>query len=407
MTKKLKILHTVEFYNPSVGGAQEVVKQLSEHLVMLGHDVTVATTRLPNRKGKVINGVKIAEFDVGGNAVRGYTGEDIKKYQDFLIKGGFDVIMNYAAQEWTADLAFEVLEKITAKKVFVPCGYSGLYDPHYEQYFATLPSVLRKYDHCVYLSDDYRDINFARANKIRNGVLIENGADEREFQVIPKVNKSKFLAKYGIPASNQIILCVSNHTGLKGHKEAIKSFNKAKISHTSLVFIGDVNLSGGCYKQCLRSSKIARIASIFHHNGKSIHILHLSRQETINFYAISDIFLFLSNIECSPLVLFESSASGVPFIASRCGNAEEIAKWTKAGIIAKSAQTPNGYTTTDMKSAVAAIEKVLADPKALALLGRNGRANWERRFTWAKLAQRYESLYNSRESATKTHRLPR
>ena len=42
----MKILHTVEFYHPSVGGMQEVVKQLSERLVRLGHNVTVATSQL-------------------------------------------------------------------------------------------------------------------------------------------------------------------------------------------------------------------------------------------------------------------------------------------------------------------------------------------------------------------------
>lgn len=36
----MKILHTVEFYEPSVGGAQEVIKQISLQLVKRGHEVT-------------------------------------------------------------------------------------------------------------------------------------------------------------------------------------------------------------------------------------------------------------------------------------------------------------------------------------------------------------------------------
>ena len=67
----MKILHTVEFYEPFKGGAQEVVKQLSERMVAMGHDVTVATTKLKERKSKNINGVKIEEFDISGNEVRG------------------------------------------------------------------------------------------------------------------------------------------------------------------------------------------------------------------------------------------------------------------------------------------------------------------------------------------------
>jgi hypothetical protein len=71
----MKILHTVEFYHPSIGGTQEVVKQISERLVKSGHDVTIATTRLPERNARDLNGVRIEEFDVSGNAVRGLSGE--------------------------------------------------------------------------------------------------------------------------------------------------------------------------------------------------------------------------------------------------------------------------------------------------------------------------------------------
>ena len=71
----MKILHTVEYYQPSVGGAQEVVRQISERLVQRGHEVKVATTVHPGRSAKIINGVRIAEFDIKGNSVHaGRTG---------------------------------------------------------------------------------------------------------------------------------------------------------------------------------------------------------------------------------------------------------------------------------------------------------------------------------------------
>jgi len=63
----MKILHTVESYLPSRHGMQEVVTQLSEKLVLMGHDVTVATSYDENRKSNIINGVKIADFNIKGN----------------------------------------------------------------------------------------------------------------------------------------------------------------------------------------------------------------------------------------------------------------------------------------------------------------------------------------------------
>lgn len=391
--KVLKILHTVEFYYPSVGGAQEVVKQLSEHLAMLGHDVTVATTKLSDRKTKVINGVKVVEFEVSGNEVRGFTGKDIIKYQEYLVNQKFDVVMNYAAQEWAADLAFPVLDKIKGKKIFVPCGYSGLYDPAYKAYFEKLPEILKNYDKAVYLSNDYRDINFAKKNNLKNSIVIPNGADEREFGVIPAVNKSEFIKKYGIPIDNQILLCVGNHTGQKGHSEAIKAFRRMGVKNISLVIIGGQDYNKGCYGSCTRSSQITNLVNIFSRSNKTIHILQLNREDTLKFYAISNLFLFLSNIECSPLVLFESAAAGKPFIASSCGNAAEIAKWTKSGVITKAQQKANGYTTTDIGEAALSIENMLMDKNVCDTLGECGRHNWEKKFTWKVIANEYLRVY--------------
>ena len=138
----MRILHTVEFYSPSEGGAQEVVRQLSERMVNMGHEVTIATTKLPERKQKTLNGVKIVEFDIHGNQVVGIKGET-ERYKRFLLDGRFDVMMNYAAQQWATDLVFEIIDEISAKKIIVPCGYSSLNNPDFKDYFVKLPSILK------------------------------------------------------------------------------------------------------------------------------------------------------------------------------------------------------------------------------------------------------------------------
>src|SRR5437868_4472631 len=107
----VKILHAVESYYPSVSGSPEVVRHLSERMVKMGHDVTVAARKMPERKSLTHNGVKIVEFDIksgsgfGMSSVHGLKG-DTKKYQDFLRSGDFDIVMTYAAQQWTTDLMF-------------------------------------------------------------------------------------------------------------------------------------------------------------------------------------------------------------------------------------------------------------------------------------------------------------
>ena len=302
--------------------------------------------------------------------------------------------MNYAAQQWATDLMFGVLDKVNAKKILVPCGFSGLYDPSYKNYFSKLPSLLKKYHATVYLSNDYRDIDFARKNNIKNLQIIPNGADEREFGSTSQQKTVDFRKKYKIRLDELLILNVSNHTGVKGHKEAIQAFQRAKIKNATLMFIGDINHHAGCYKNCKKSEWINnKVISLISKSNKKIIIKKLKREDTITAFFACDFFLFLSNLECSPLVLFEAIAAGKPFISSGCGNSSEIAKWTEAGIIINSKQDKRGFTQIDNNSASMAIEK-LANNKMLRLkLGRQGKKAWKQKFSWEKISKQYEILY--------------
>ena len=139
----MKILHTTEFYAPAVGGMQEVVRQLSERLARSGHEVTVATTFLPERNGTVLAGVNLASFRIRGNWATGCTGET-ERYREFLLRSDFDIVTNFAAQQWTTDLALDILAQIRAKKVFVPTGFSKLDVPRYHEYYRLMPGWMNQ-----------------------------------------------------------------------------------------------------------------------------------------------------------------------------------------------------------------------------------------------------------------------
>ena len=130
----MKILICSDSYYPSVGGIQIVLQQIAERLVKRGHQITVATSKLKERESTSINGVAIEEFDVSGNYNRGMTGE-IQKYCDYVFLENYDVLLMKAAQSWTFDALMNNLEKIKKRKVFIPCGFSGLYYPYYKSYY--------------------------------------------------------------------------------------------------------------------------------------------------------------------------------------------------------------------------------------------------------------------------------
>ena len=76
-----RILFGRQFYAPSVGGIQEVIRQLAEQFVARRHQVTVATSKLTARDVETLNGVGIKEFNVSGNLVGGMAGE-IEQYRE-------------------------------------------------------------------------------------------------------------------------------------------------------------------------------------------------------------------------------------------------------------------------------------------------------------------------------------
>lgn len=372
----MRILHTVQLYHPKVGGSEEVVKQISERLAARGHEVTVATAAEPTRKSAVINGVHIEEFNVSGSEVRGIIGNP-KPYADFLTSGRFDVIMNYAAQIWSTDLALPILDSIQAAKVIVPCGYSGLRDPDFKSYFQAMPEYLKKYDAAIYLSNHYQDKLFADRHKLKNSIVIPNGADEQEFTASPL----GFRRRYGIK-TKYLLICVANHYNLKGHQMIIEAFNKLGRTDVTLAIIGNPVADGWrkwrieCYKQC-------RAASL---KNRRIKILtDVPRPWVVSAYQEADLFVFGSMVECSPLVIFESMAAGLPFISTEVGDVKERAAFGQ--LVASGAEMTQQINTW------------LNNPERRATIGQAAQAEWRAHYSWDKIADQYETLYQRLVSA--------
>jgi glycosyltransferase involved in cell wall biosynthesis len=387
----MKILHTVEWYYPSLGGAQEVVRQLSERLVKRGHEVTVATTKMAERTSNSINGVHIEEFDIAGNTVRGITGE-VERYQQFLVESDYDIILTYAAQQWTADLFFPLIREIRGKKVFVPCGFSGLFSPEYASYFESMKTWIQRYDTTVFLSNDYQDITFFREHGGENALIIPNGADEEEFL---KPSSIDIRAVLHIPADHILVLHVGSHTGQKGHREALEIFRRAKIRNAAFLMVANP-IGIGCTLRCRMTGLLFRLNPLERLRHRQMIITPLPREMTVAAYKTADLFLFPSNIECSPIVLFECMASKTPFLVTDVGNSKEIIEWScGSGVLLPTTKDQNGFSTADIQGSVKMLEALAADREERARMQDDGYRAWSERFTWEKVTDAYEKLYSS------------
>jgi glycosyltransferase involved in cell wall biosynthesis len=386
----MKIYHCVESYYPAVGGMQEVVKQLSERLVKLGHEVIVLTRYHKNRTFSELNGVKIKTFNIEGNPID-INSLEAQDYVDYLLKIEGDVVTFFAAQQWATNLALPILKQIKAKKVSVPTGYSGLYWPEFKDYFEKMKIYIQDYDMNVYLSNDYRDINYARENKVDSSkiIIIPNGAAADEFLQETNINIKKEL---GIPDNDFLLLLVGSYTGWKGHREAIEIFLKSKLKNATLLMIG--NNYEYFKRQYVKHPFFGLRVFLNKLIGrKNIIFTFLKRDQTVAAYKQANLFLFPSNVECSPIVLFECAASKLPFLSTDVGNSIEIASWTKGGEIMPTIKDDKGFSHADINASAKVLNELYDNHSKRKTMAEESFKIWQDKYSWEVIAKDYETMY--------------
>ncbi len=421
----MKILHCVEYYEPSRGGAQEVVRQISERLAGRGHEVTVATSSLPERCFFFLNGVRICPFDVSGNAVEGLVGR-VREYREFLMGHQADAIMFYAAQQWTLDAALPVLAKIQAKKFLAPCGFSNLRNLRWKRYFEELRSVIGLFDGLIFHSNTYQDHAFARECGCLRKWVIPNGCGGDEFQGA----RAGFRRRFGISSKDRLIITIGSHTGAKGHSELLNAFELLRTDGVTLAIIGNTipsptvnspalrtvagelvrkvvrlfrrgglalvvnrvrGRSGGCLASCRKAARrIERRSG----GRKPVLILDVDREAVVAALHEADLFVLPSNVECSPLVLFEAMAARTAFLSTECGNAREVVEWSGGGRIVPTRVRRDGWVECAPDVLAGEIERLLTDQVQTRKLGAAGRRAWENSFTWERIVELYERAYS-------------
>jgi glycosyltransferase involved in cell wall biosynthesis len=397
-------------------------------MVQAGHDVTVATSSLAGRESNTYCKVTIQSFAVAGNLVNGMTGE-VDAYRRFLIESDFDVLFVYAAQQWTFDALWEVLADLPMRKVVVPCGYSGLLNPAYQRYFEKLPAILEQFDAIVYHAKNYRDYEFGQRNGLEDrAVVIPNGADDQEFSVEPDLN---FRHRMGIPENALMLLTVGSLNGAKGHLEITQAFEQLDLQGRSAVLLLNGNQMPRQPGGSTVGERISKIVSYIRTNSpiriaktaarvllsvmgfrfgyfaylercvgringrqdRKVILCDLERRDLVQAYLAADMFVFASNIEYSPLVLYEACAAGLPFLSVSAGNAAEIAAWTGGGETIAVAPDNDGMVKVSPTEFAAAIGRLLADQSRRLALGESGRKAWQTRFNWEVLSREYLQLF--------------
>lgn len=392
----MKLLFCCEHYHPSVGGVQEVMRQVATRLAAAGDEVWVATSDHARRpREAVIEGVRVVSFPVKGNAVRGMRGP-LEGYQSLLCNGGFDAVLVKAAQQWTFDAAVPVLDRVPGRKVFIPCGFSALRSPEYAGYYARMPRWLGLFDALIFYSRDGQDLRFARDFPVGPGYLVSNGVDEREFRAGGPAGMRRRL---GVPEGHHLLLTIGTRIPAKGHWELLRAFRRARLGRPCTLVI-NANVPGGSpreralshVKSALRGFVplgLLGTAVQLIQPAKSVRVVDLVRPDLVALLREADLFVLASRSEYAPLVLYEAVAAGTPFLSTDVGNAREIAENTGAGVVLGAGAVGRG----SVAGLARGMEELLGDEPLRTRMRDAGRAAFgSGRFDWRSIAVRYRAI---------------
>ncbi len=387
----MHILMTLETYDRRGGGVFEVVRQIAHQFVAQGHRVSIASSGATGHTERD-GAIEVRHFNVKGNAASGYHG-DLGAYVDFLQNFQCDVILSYAVQQAFSDLALRALAyRDDVVKIIVPCGYSGLYWPDFKKFFRNLHYSLRRFDRQILHTATYRDALYAQQHNLTNTVVIPNGFDASEMmQPITDAQALAVLQKYNIDPKRIRYLCVANFTGVKGHFELIACYAASLLSRATLLVVGNEDLKGNRNRYEAFTSWLRRITRGY----IDVRILEIPREDTVVLYRTSHSFVFFSNMEYSPIVLYEAAAAGLSAITTPAGNSEEILQRTQGGTIVPSWKTKHGFVVVKPWSAVLAFWRLhranRARNKPLVNAPRMDLMN----YSWQEIAKQYLQLFET------------
>ncbi len=147
----------------------------------------------------------------------------------------------------------------------------------------------------------------------------------------------------------------------------------------NFVFIGD-HKSSEIYFWYLKLLK--KITEFFWRNKKIYFYEKLSRDEIVSAFFKFDLFIFTSRIECSPLVLYEASAAGLPFFSLDVGNAKEISKWMNSGKVYK-----------NIFFLLKELKWYLNNKSLLNKFRIKGRLNFKTKYNWTNISKEYLKVF--------------
>lgn len=392
-----RILQLVD--NLAIGGAQEVVRTLAEHLATAGCAVWVcALGDGPLRADIEAAGIPVVILPGRHSSVvhpRAFTAEmtqlrrslaqlvdqhridvvqtHLLRSLDFLalsLKSGRDLKVYWTFHNANFDLRRDHLP-----------GHGRLLGPKRRAHHLLYALGARRADGLIAVAPEVKPAILSTMRGVPAGkiVVIPNGVDTRRYR--RRNEREKTRTALGLAADERAIAVVATFKEQKGHRFLIEAAAAAAadLPQVRYLLIGDGELRADLEQRI----SAAGLADRF-------RLLGL-RPDVPELLAAADLFVLPSLWEGLPMALVEAMAAGLPVVATEVSGTRGVMVDGETGLL-----VPPG----DAPALTRAITTLLCDPDRAAAMGAAGRRRVETRFSARKQAADHLALFTSTDPVT-------
>ena len=373
----MRIAHITPFYHPIIGGVEEVVKRIAEHLAKKGHEVYVITYNRLRKGGKgtlprqeEINGVNIIRLKPDITWSHGTYSRELPKVIEKLRP---DIVHVHV---WRHPHVFQIARlkrKHKFKTILHPHApfhklkQLGLITWLYHRAIDIFrKDVLKEYDKIIALTPYEKNILTQKLKVTKDKVdIIPNAIDD---ELILKAQQLK------THEENPIILYVGRISRSKNIHLLVKSMTyvKKEIREAKLILAGP---DEGLIERILDYGRS--------HNIDIEYPGVILGDRKIKYYCRARVYSSPTIYEAFGITLLEAQAFGKPCVITGSGGQLYTAPPGKTSLHAK--PNPKDYAQ--------AILHLLSDEELYRKLSTNAR-EWAVQFTWTKILPKYEKVYS-------------
>jgi glycosyltransferase involved in cell wall biosynthesis len=389
-TRKIRVMHVI--LNCDIGGGQEVVRTLVEHLASDECTPIVCTFKDgPLRRDIEQSGIKVEVVPPRRYSIVAFplfVADMIRIWRALarlVRKYDIDVVQTHLLR--TLDFVVLLLKYTTSARVvlwtfhsvkFVLTEaemprYRWLLGPKRYAHHQLCRLASHFVDGFIAVSDQVKEAMVEIIGPIQDKItVICNGVDVKRYG--RPGDKTPVRNELGLEENARLITVVGTLKDQKGHRYMIEAMTSIVPRYPSAhaLFIGDGDLGEELQAQATALNVDAHI-----------HFLG-SRRDVPELLASSDLFVLPSLWEGLSMALLEAMATGLPIVASEVSGTVQVMIPGETGYL-----VPPG----DVQGLFEAVEQLLSDPARAQAMGAAARRRVEATFSAQKQADEHVALY--------------